>query len=282
MIRLTRRSGVLAVGIAATFALAACTIGGPNRSTTPSRAAGEPPGSGAVTAAVRHFFLNVIGPGDWTRMAQDSTGNLSILAGWLQHQEIVESESSRGAIVIQQERVTSISATEAKVALVASRTSAGFRFDYTGPVTLTKTSSGWKVSDYFMNGQSMAESVFPKVSGAATTSGITIRPVGVQLLPGVVNVWAEIANKTPSQLSWNQPIVVVDSQGRQHGHGALYVSSLDDTSPFIMTGNVTAFGDFAIGNVTLPVSTKTFTLVAGATPRGSNQPVDLRVPIRLG
>ncbi|MGZ4136055.1 MAG: hypothetical protein ACXVPX_00625 [Actinomycetota bacterium] len=284
-IRLGPRPLRLALGVASLLVLTACTIGGPNppvAAHTTSGATGGGVGSAAVSAAVRQYFVNVIGPGDWVRMAQESTGNLAVLAGWLQHQGIVGSESSRGAVVIQQERVTSVSANDASVALTASRTTEGYRFDYTGTVTLTKTSSGWKVSDYFMNGQSVANSVFPNVSGGATSGGVTINPVGVQLLPGQVNVWAEIVNKTSSQLAWNQPIVLIDPHGRQRGHGALYVSSLDDSSPFVMTGNVSAFGDFAVGNATLPLSTKTLTLVAGATPQGSNNPVELRVPIRLG
>jgi hypothetical protein len=280
--RLGFRSPRLAFAIGAALVLAACTIGGPNPRTTPSSTAGGPPGSSTVSAAVRDYFVNVIGPGDWSRMGEESTGNLVTLAGWLQRQDIVEAESFRGAVVIQQDRVTSVSGNRAEVALAASRTAEGYRIDYTGTVTLTKTSGGWKVSDYYMNGQSVADSVFPNVSGGATKSGITIKPIGVQLLPGQVNVWVEIVNDTPSQLSWDQPIVVIDSQGRQLGLGSLYVSSLEDSSPFIMTGNASAFGDFAVGNATLPLSTETFTLVAGATPQGSNVPVDLRVQVRLG
>lgn len=280
--RLVLRSPLLALCAGAVLVLAACTIGGPNPPTTTSSAVEGPPGSAAVAAAVRNYFANVIGPGDWARMAQDSTGNLVILAGWLQRQDIVESESSRGVVVIQRERVTSMSGNEAEVALVANRTTEGYKVDYAGKVTLIRTSSGWKVSDYFQDGQSVADSVFPNVSGGATKNGITITPVGVQLLPGLVNVWAEILNKTPSQLSWNQPIVVIDSQGQQLGHGSLYVSSLETDGPFIMTGKVSAFGDFSVGNATLPLSTKTLTLVAGATPQGSNKPVDFRVPVRLG
>jgi hypothetical protein len=231
---------------------------------------------------VRDYFTNVIGPGDWDRMAAASSGNLVTLAGWLQRQDIVESESARGSVVIQQNSVTSLSGNEAKVALVASRTTGGYTFDYTGPVTLTKTSSGWKVADYFQNGQSVADSVFPNVSGGATKDGITITPVGVQLLPGQVNVWADIRNGTASQLSWDQPIVLVDSQGRQLGHGSLFVSTLDSGEPFIMTDKVSVYGNFAVGNATLPLSTKAFMLVAGATPRGTDEPVDLRVPVQLG
>jgi hypothetical protein len=276
------RSLFPALGVGAALVLVACTTGGPNPRTTASSTAGGPPGSAPVGAAVRDYFTDAIGPGDWSRMAEESTGKLLVLAGWLQRQDIVESESSRGVVVIQRNRVTSVSGNQAKVALVASRAVEGYLIDYTGTVTLTKTTGGWKVSDYHQDGRSVADSVFPKVSGSATKSGITIRPIGVQLLPGRVNVWAEIVNNTPSQLSWDQPIVVIDSQGRQLGHGSLYVSSLDVESPFVMTGNVSAFGDFAVGNATLPLSTETFTLVAGATPQGSNVPVDLRVQVRLG
>ncbi len=280
--KLAFRSLLLALAIGAALALAACTTGGPNPRTTTSSTAGGPPGSAAVRAVVRDYFANAIGPGDWERMAQESTGNLVTLAGWLERQDIAQAESSRGVVVIQENRVTSMSGNEAQVALVASRTTGGYRIDYTGTVTLTKTSGGWKVSDYYQDGESVADSVFPNVSGGATKSGITIKPVGVQLLPGQVNVWVEILNKTPSRLSWDQPIVVVDSQGRQLGLGSLYVSSLEDISPFIMTGNVAAFGDFVVGNATLPLTTRTFTLVAGATPEGSNTPVDLRVTVRIG
>ncbi len=270
---------VFAIG--ATSVLAACTIGGSNTRVTTSTPAG-PPGSAAVMATVHDYFTNVIGPGEWERMAMESTGNLVTLADWLARQDIVESESERGSVLIQQNRVTSISGNQAKVALVASRSTQGYRVDYTGPVTLTRTSGRWKVSDYYQNGQSVAASVFPNVSGGVTSGGITITPVGVQLLSGQLNVWADIVNKTPSQLSWDQPIVVIDSQGRQLGHGSLYVSSFENSSPFVMTGNVSAYGNFAIGNATLPLSTKMFTLVAGATPRGSNKPIDLRVPVNLG
>jgi hypothetical protein len=280
--RLTFRSCLPGFAVVAALTMAACTIGGPNPRTSASSAAGGPPGSAAVRAAVRDYFANVIGPGDWERMAQLSTGNLVTLAGWLRRQDIVESESLRGVVVIQQNRVTSISGNGAKVALVASRTTGGYQISYTGTVTLARTSGAWKISDYYQNGVSVADSVFANVSGGATKSGITIKPVGVQLLPGQVNVWAEIFNKTPSQLSWDQPIVVIDSQGRQLGHGSLYVSSLESTGPFIMTGNVSAYGDFAVGNATLPLSTKSFTLVAGATPQGSKTAVDLRIAIRLG
>jgi len=270
----------IALTVGAAVVMAACTTGGPNPPTTST--VGGPPGSAAVNAAVRDYFLNVLGPGDWARMAEESTGNLVTLAGWLQRQNIVPSESSRGKVVIQQQRVTSISGNEAKVALVASRTAEDYQVDYTGTVTLNRISNGWKVADYFMDGQSVAASVFPNVSGGATKSGVAIRPVGVQLLPGQVNVWAEITNHTLSQLSWNQPMVVIDSQGRQLGQGSLYVSSPDDNEPFIMTGNVSAFGDFAIGNATLTLSMRSFTLVTGATSQGSKWPVDLRVPVRLG
>jgi hypothetical protein len=236
----------------------------------------------AVSAVVHDYFVNALGPGDWVRMAHDSTGKLVTLAGWLIRQGIAPTESSRGTMAITEQRVTSISGTNAIVALQASRSTEDYRIDYSGPVSVTNTTGGWKVADYNQNGRSVADSIFPSVTGGGTSQGVSIKPLGVQLLSDQVNVWAEITNRTPNQLTWDQPIVVIDSTNQQRGHGSLFVSSLDSSEGFVMTPRASAFGDFQIGNATLPLSTVAFTLVAGATPQGSGKVVNLRVPVHLG
>jgi hypothetical protein len=271
--------GLLVVAIA--VLLSACTIGGPGRTTGTATLASNKEGV-AVSAVVHDYFVNALGPGDWVRMAHDSTGKLVTLAGWLIRQGIAPSESSRGAMSITSQRVTSISGTSATVALQASRSTEDYRIDYSGPVLLTKTTGGWKVADYNQNGRSVAASIFPSVTGGAASQGVGIKPIGVQLLADQVNVWTEITNRTPDQLTWDQPIVVIDSANQQRGHGSLFVSSLDSSEGFVMTPQASAFGDFQVGNATLPVSTVTFTLVAGATPKGSAKAIDLRVPVKLG
>jgi hypothetical protein len=280
LIRQKLRASFLATTVLIALTLPACTIGGSGRTTgVIATTTGE---SAAILAVVHDYFVNALGPGDWVRMAHDSTGKLVTLADWLIRQGIVPTESSRGTLSISQLRVTSISGIHATVELQASRSTEDYRINYSGPVSVVKTSGGWKVADYNQNSRSVADSIFPIVTGGATNQGIGIKPVGVQLLSDQVNVWAEITNRTPTQLTWDQPIVVIDAQDQQRGHGSLYVSSLDSTEGFVMTSHASAFGDFQIGNATLPLSTTSFTLVAGATPQGSGKSVDLRVPIKLG
>ena len=51
----------------------------------------------------------------------------------------------------------------------------------------------------------------------------------------------------------------------QLGRGALFVSSTDASEGFELMPGVSVFGDFVVDNVTLPLSTTSFTLLVGAT-----------------
>jgi hypothetical protein len=146
---------------------------------------------------------------------------------------------------------------------------------------MVKASDGWKVADYQRDGRSAANAIFPSAHGTATRSGLTVNVVGAQLEAGHVDVWVRISNDTASSLSWNQPIVIVDSSGEQRGRGFLFVSSTDTGEPFVMLPHLSAFGDFLIDSVTLPLTTASFRLQVGATDRTPPTRVDLGVPVAL-
>jgi uncharacterized protein YchJ len=234
----------------------------------------------AVTATVNRYFGSAIPSSDWAEIARTSTGQLQVQARWLAAQNIAPSAEAAG-LDIQTLSVTSITGNEALVAFDATRTVGDRRVTYGGPVKLIKQNGRWSVADYTRDGRSVAASVFTHAKGVARQSGVVVQVVGVQLEAGHVDVWVRIHNTTSAQLVWDRPIVIVDDKGMQLGRGALFVSSADTSEGFELMPGVSVFGDFVVDNVTLPLSTTSFTLLAGATNTDTHQTVDLSVPVHL-
>ena len=233
-----------------------------------------------MTAAVNRYFGSALPAGDWGEIARSSTGQLHVQADWLASQDIAPS-AGQGGFDIQRIHVISVIGSEALVAFDATRTIRDRLTTYRGPVRLLKMNGRWRVADYTRNGRSVADSVFTHPTGVARQEGVVVRVVGVQLEAGHVDVWVRIENTSAARLVWNRPIVIVDEQGAQLGRGALFVSSADTTEGFEMMSGVSVFGDFVVDNVTLPLSTKSFTLIAGATNTVTEQPIDLSVLVHL-
>ena len=234
----------------------------------------------AVTATVNRYFGSAIPSSDWAEIARTSTGQLQVQAEWLAAQDIAPAAGAAG-LDIQTLRVTSITGTEALVAFDATRTVGDRSVTYGGPVKLIKQNGRWSVADYTRDGRSVAASVFTHAKGVARQGGVVVQVVGVQLEAGHVDVWVRIHNTTSAQLVWDRPIVIVDDKGMQLGRGALFVSSADTSEGFELMPGVSVFGDFVVDNVTLPLSTTSFTLLAGATNTDTHQTIDLSVPVHL-
>lgn len=234
----------------------------------------------AVAAAVNTYFGSALADGDWERLARLSIGPLRVQAGWLASQDI-GSSPTQGSVSIQRSRVISVKGSAALVAFDATRTVEDRITTYGGPVRLVKANGMWRVADYTRNGRSVAASIFPHVTGSARHGGVIVKVVGAQLGAGNTDVWVRIMNTTSARLVWNRPVVIVDRMGRQLGRGALFVSSNNASEGFLMMPQVSVFGDFAVDNATLPTSTKSFTLVVGATNASTHLPVDLSVTVRL-
>lgn len=266
--------------IAATAIVAAlvssCSRGG--STSTPS---GSPSDAASIAATVTDYFANGIGSGDWVKASALSTGSLKTAADWLVTQGISSSEEQRGAFTIHSMSVTSLDSSKATLDIDATQTGANYATTYTGPVSVLKQADGWKVADYLRDGRDAAAAIFPNATGRATRSGVTVQVVGAQLESNHVDVWVKIENATTSALSWDQPIVIVDASGRQLGHGFLFVSSADATEPFEMLPHVSAFGDFLVDSVDLPLTTTSFHLLVGATPASSKTSIKLSVPVTL-
>jgi hypothetical protein len=259
------------------FLVASCSSG--SSGTTPTPSAGSQDAS-AVVAAVSSYFGTALASGDWAEIARSSTGQLHVQAEWLTTQGIAP-PAGLGGLDIQRLQVISVSGSEALVAFDATRTVGARLVTYGGPVRLIKEHGRWSVADYTRDGRSVASSVFAHANGLARRDGIIVRVVGVQLEEGHVDVWVRIENTTSAQFVWDRPIVIVDEKGMQLGRGALFVSSADTSEGFEMMPGVSVFGDFVVDNVTLPLSTKSFTLLVGATNNVTDQPVDLSVSVRL-
>ena len=233
-----------------------------------------------VAATVNRYFASSLPSGDWAQIARSSTGQLQVQAEWLASQDIAPSVG-QGQLNIQRLQVISVSGSEALVAFDATRTIGDRLITYGGPVRLVRTSGTWSVADYTRDGRSVAASVFTHAKGLARRDGIIVTVVGVQLEAGHVDVWVRIQNTTSAQLVWNRPIVIVDEKGTQRGRGALFVSSADTTESFVMMPGVSVFGDFLVDNATLPLSTTSFRLLAGATNSITHRPIDLSVSVHL-
>ena len=234
----------------------------------------------AVTAAVDRYFGSALPSSDWAEIARTSTGQLQVQAKWLAAQDIAPSAGA-GELDIQTLRVISVSGSEALVAFNATRMVGDRRVTYGGPVKLIKQNGRWSVADYTRDGRSVAASVFTHATGVANQSGVVVKVVGVQLEAGHVDVWVRIQNTTSSQLVWDRPIVIVNANGMQLGRGALFVSSADTSEGFELMPEVSVFGDFVVDNAMLPLSTTSFTLLAGATNADTHQRIDLSVPVHL-
>jgi len=235
----------------------------------------------AITAVVTSYFRGGIGSGDWAQASRLSAGPLKTAADWLVRQGISTSEERRGSLAIHSLAVSSVSGSSASVSFDATQTGANYAVTYSGPLSMLKAPDGWKVADYLRNGRDAAAAVFPSAQGQASHSGVTVQVVGAQLEAGHVDVWVQISNGTASTLSWDQPIVIVDASGEQRGRGFLFVSSSDTGEPFVLLPRVSAFGDFLVDSVTLPLTTTGFRLLVGATDRSSRTPIDLNVPVAL-
>ncbi len=269
----TRLLGVVIVAIS----VPACSRGSVGPSTSPSAGSAD---AANVTATVNNYFASSLPSGDWAQIARSSTGQLHVQAEWLASQDIAPAVG-QGQLNIQRLQVISVSASEAIVAFDATRTIGDRLITYGGPVRLVRTSGTWRVADYTRNGRSVAASIFTNVTGSARLGGIVVKVVGVQLESGHVDVWVRIENSTSARLVWNRPIVIVDEKGAQRGHGALFVSSSDTTESFVMMPGVSVFGDFLVDNATLPLSTTSFRLLAGATNSITHRPIDLSVSVHL-
>jgi hypothetical protein len=231
-------------------------------------------------AAVNTYFGSALPSSDWAKIVRSSTGQLQVQAKWLAAQGIAPSEG-QGGFDIQRLQVISVGPSEALVAFDATRTVGDRLTTYGGPVRLLMENGRWSVADYTRDGRSVAASVFAHAKGTARRDGVVVTVVGVQLEAGHVDVWVQIKNTTSALLVWDRPIVIVDEQGMQLGRGALFVSSSDTSEGFEMMPGVSVFGDFVVDSVTLPLSTKTFTLFAGATSSTTHRPIDITVPVRL-
>lgn len=258
------------------FVVTSCSRGG---STSNSPAAS--PGEVAAVAALTDYFVNGIGGGNWAVASQRSTGSLKTAADWLVTQGISASEEQRGTFAIGSVAVRSIGASTASFSFKATQTGSNYTTTYAGPVSMIKEADGWKVADYLRDGRDAAAAILPNAHGSATRSGVTVSVVGAQLETAHVDVWVQISNHTSSRLSWDQPIVIIDASGRQLGHGVLFVSSGDTSEPFELLPHVSAFGDFLVDSVTLPLSTRTFRLLVGATDTSTHAQIDLSVPVVL-
>lgn len=277
-ITVTRRTSPLLAGsLLLALLVAACSTG--NSATSPSPSAGSQDAA-AVAAAVNRYFGSALPSGNWAEIARSSTGQLQVQAKWLASQGIAPSVGQAG-LDIQRLQVISVGASEALVSFDATRTVGDRLTTYGGPVRLLKENGNWSVADYTRDGRSVAASVFAHAKGVARRGGVIVTVVGVQLEAGHVDVWVRIENTTSAQLVWDRPIVVVDESGMQLGRGALFVSSADTSEGFEMMPGVSVFGDFVVDNVTLPLSTKSFTLLAGATNNVADQPIDISVPVQL-
>lgn len=259
------------------FVAASCSKASTGSSPSPSAGSQD---VAAVTATVNRYFSSAIPSSDWAEIARTSTGQLQAQAKWLAAQDIAPSAGAAG-IDIQTLRVTSITGNEALVAFDATRTVGDRSVTYGGPVKLIKQNGRWTVADYTRDGRSVAASVFTHAKGVAHQGGVVVQVVGVQLEAGHVDVWVRIHNTTSAQLVWDRPIVIVNDKGMQLGRGALFVSSADTSEGFELMPGVSVFGDFVVDNATLPLSTKAFTLLAGATNTDSHQTIDLSVPVHL-
>ncbi len=259
------------------FLVPSCSTGSVGPASSASAGAGD---VAAVAAAVNRYFGSALPSGDWEQVARSSTGQLEVQARWLESQDIAPSVI-QGGLSIERLQVTSVTGSEALVSFDATRTVGDRLTTYGGPVRLVKTNGKWMVADYMRNGRSVAASTFAHATGSASQGGIVVKVVGVQLEAGHVDVWVTIDNTTTAQLVWNRPIVIVDASGRQVGRGALFVSSTNTAEGFVMMPQVSVFGDFVVDNATLPLSTKSFRLLTGATNTTTHQPVDLSVSVRL-
>ena len=272
------RSGplyLLAVGMVALL-LASCSGNGSPVSRPTNQADVR-----AIATVATSYFLNGIGSGNWAEASRLSTGSIKTAMDWLVRQGISTSEEARGSFAIHSLAIASVTGTTASVSLNATQTGANYVVTYTGPVTLLKTPGGWRVADYLRDGRSAAGAIFPNARGGASRSGIGVRVVGAQLEAGHVDVWVQISNETASSVSWDQPIVLVDTSGEQRGRGFLFVSSSDTREPFVMLPHLSAFGDFLVDSVTLPITTRGVRLVVGATNRATHSHVRLSIPVAL-
>jgi hypothetical protein len=270
-----RLVGLVFVGLAM-LSLTACSSEGSG----PSPSSAGDRDAKAVIAAVDRYFGSALPSGDWEQVARASTGPLRVQAGWLAAQGITAT-SGQTALDIQRLQVISISGAQAVVALDATRTVGDRDVAYGGPVTLVRTNGAWRVADYTRNGRSVAASTFIDAAGAVRRDGIVVDVVGAQLEAGHVDVWVRLENTTSGRLEWDRPIVIVDRTGEQLGRGALFVSSTDTTEGFVMMPRVSVFGDFVVDNVTLPLSTTSFRLLAGATDERTHRSIDLSVTVHL-
>lgn len=75
--------------------------------------------------------------------------------------------------------------------------------------------------------------------------------------------------------------MIVDASGRQLGHGVLFVSSGDTSEPFELLPHVSAFGDFLVDSVRLPLSTTGSRLLVGATDMSTHAQINLNIPVVL-
>jgi hypothetical protein len=260
------------------FALAssACSAGG-----TGSNPPADHADATAIASAATDYFVNGIGNGDWAVAARRSTGSLKIAAEWLVGQGISASEEQRGTFAIHSMAVSSIDGSAASLSFDATQTGSNYVSTYAGPVSMVKTPEGWKVADYLRGGRDAASAIFPDAHGRASRSGVSVSVVGAQLEAGHVDAWVRLSNQTRSTLSWDRPIVIVDGSGRQRGRGSLFVSSADTSEPFEMLPHVSAFGDFLVESVTLPLTTRRFRLLVGATGGSSRTPIDLSILVTL-
>ncbi len=233
-----------------------------------------------MVAAVNTYFGSALPSSDWAEIVRSSTGQLQVQARWLAAQGIAPS-AGQGGLDIQRLQVISVGPSEALVAFDATRTVGDRLTTYGGPVRLLMKNGRWNVADYTRDGRSVAASVFAHAKGTTRRDGVVVTVVGVQLEAGHVDVWVQIENTTSAQLVWDRPIVIVDEKGMQLGRGALFVSSSDTSEGFELMPGASAFGDFVVDNVTLPLSTKSFTLLAGATSSVTDRTIDLSVPVRL-
>ena len=177
----------------------------------------------AIEQGARAYFT-ALGDGDFDRLRELSTGELSSLATLL---ETLDSAFKDVGVLRPVEatldglEVVSVTTDEATVNVKGTmketyfdekrRRSRDLDTDITGPVILTRTSP-WRVVDYTRDGVSVRDSLSTKARGNETRQGLAVTVKGVDVRPSGTVVVVGITNRSGLMASGNPPVLVAGAR----------------------------------------------------------------------
>jgi hypothetical protein len=228
-------------------------------------------------------YLEAFRTNAFSTQARYSTGDLTQLARW--EGAIASAQGAPAADGDMSINSITVRALEPDVAHGDLEATVAFNdltgpvmVDLSGPFTVQKTSSGWRLADFTRAHRSVASELFTDVSGQGESNGLTLQILGLDLRPSSVVIYAKVTNSTLQSFSaaFAPSPTLVDTAGRQHSNGVGPASSDSVVS------RASLFTSFTWLNLGLPLKPQTLRLVADFDADTTFLVAHFSIPIKIG